>query len=95
MPYTAYASEKKAAGITILREKQFKVATRDTNESIPMLIWLGKQYAGQREPTEKQQAEFTTEQVALIKSIFSQIAELQKANTKPQESPTPAAPQSK
>jgi len=75
--FTEYAQEKRSQGVTLLREKQLEVAMSGDKT---MLIWLGKQYVNQREPTEKQQAEFTTEQVALIKSIFAQIAQLQHAN---------------
>ncbi|MBF8263243.1 MAG: hypothetical protein HW387_908 [Parachlamydiales bacterium] len=46
--FTAYAAEKRANGNTLLREAQFYAAIQDRDRT--MLIWLGKQNLGQKEP---------------------------------------------
>jgi len=81
--FTTYSAEKRRKGEESLRALQLKHA----KTSFAMSIWLGKQYLQQREPSEKAQAEFTEEQVALIKSIFAEIAKLQAAKLPPPEKP--------
>lgn len=45
--FSEYFKTASSSGRIALRRAQFKSAT---NGSVPMLIWLGKQYLGQREP---------------------------------------------
>jgi hypothetical protein len=47
--FSAYAAQKKEAGITALRVKQFELALKGDRT---MLIFLGKQYLGQKDRTE-------------------------------------------
>ena len=47
--YTAFSELKKAEGKELLRAKQFESAMKG---NIPMGIWLGKQYLGQKDKTE-------------------------------------------
>lgn len=47
MTYTAYSSEKRWKGDSLLRAKQFEKALEKDNT---MMIWLGKQRLDQREP---------------------------------------------
>jgi len=46
--FTEYSQQKKAKGNALLREAQFNLAVKDKDRA--MLIWLGKQRLGQREP---------------------------------------------
>lgn len=62
--FTEYSQEKIAKGNTILRKTQFNVATKDKN--IVMLVWLGKQRLGQKEP-EKEKETLNLE--AIIKAL--------------------------
>lgn len=48
LAFSAYAAIKRANGDSLLHETQFEVATVDKDKT--MLIWLGKQRLGQREP---------------------------------------------
>jgi hypothetical protein len=48
MSFTQYSSEKKSKGDSILRAVQYQVAVKDKDKT--MLIWLGKQRIGQKEP---------------------------------------------
>ncbi len=50
MGFTAYCSEKRAKGDSLLRETQYKKALKNDNS---MLIWLGKQRLEQREPDQR------------------------------------------
>lgn len=52
MSFTQYSSEKKSKGDSILRAVQYQVAVKEKDKT--MLIWLGKQRLGQREPKEKE-----------------------------------------
>lgn len=47
MDFPTYFKRHSAPGLVRLRQAQFEAAE---GGSIPMLIWLGKQYLGQREP---------------------------------------------
>lgn len=49
MTFTAYSAKKKAEGVQLLKAKQFQTAM---SGNVTMQIWLGKQYAGQREKAE-------------------------------------------
>jgi hypothetical protein len=51
--FSAYKQQKMYEGVELLRQKQFGVAMQGDKS---MLIWLGKQYAGQRD---KNQTEIT------------------------------------
>lgn len=51
MTYTAYSTEKKQKGICRLLAKQYEVAMKGNTT---MLIWVGKQMAGQRDFKEDQ-----------------------------------------
>lgn len=44
--FDAYSQQKKAEGVELLKAKQFQTAMEG---NVTMQIWLGKQYAGQRE----------------------------------------------
>jgi hypothetical protein len=44
--FSEYSAQKKAEGKELLRAKQFQVAMEGDKT---MLVWLGKQYAGQRD----------------------------------------------
>ena len=44
--FSAYKQQKMYEGVELLRQKQFGVAMQGDKS---MLIWLGKQYAGQRD----------------------------------------------
>lgn len=48
--FSDYFKRKSAKGAVSLRRKQFLAATEDGN--VPMLIWLGKQYLGQKDQQE-------------------------------------------
>ncbi len=52
--FTEYFKNKSASGRLSLRRKQYEVAQAG---SVPMLIWLGKQYLGQ---SEKQETDITS-----------------------------------
>lgn len=62
--FTEYATQKKAKGNYLLREAQFDLAVKGKDRS--MLIWLGKQRLGQREPEPPQREPQT-------QGIFNQI----------------------
>jgi len=47
--FTVYSAKKKAEGVQLLKAKQFQTAM---SGNVTMQIWLGKQYAGQREKAE-------------------------------------------
>lgn len=49
--YSAYAAEKKQKGVSLLLAKQYEVAMKGNTT---MLIWVGKQMAGQRDFKEEQ-----------------------------------------
>lgn len=49
MTFAEYFAQKRGAGKTSLRRAQWLAATQDSNPT--MLIWLGKQYLGQRDKT--------------------------------------------
>jgi hypothetical protein len=53
MEFMAFAEQKKCEGKELLKAKQFETAM---GGSIPMQIWLGKQYLGQRDQS---QTEYT------------------------------------
>ena len=46
--FTDYFKKYSANGKASLRRRQYKAAVEDGN--VPMMIWLGKQYLGQKEP---------------------------------------------
>ena len=46
--FTDYFKKNSATGKASLRRRQYKSAVEEGN--IPMMIWLGKQYLGQKEP---------------------------------------------
>jgi hypothetical protein len=46
MTFTAYSAIKKAEGVELLKAKQFQTAMEG---NVTMQVWLGKQYAGQRD----------------------------------------------
>lgn len=48
MTFSAYASLKRAKGDSFIHETQYDLATKDRDKT--MLIWLGKQRLGQKEP---------------------------------------------
>ena len=56
-----YFKKHSATGKASLRRRQYKAAVEDGN--VPMMIWLGKQYLGQKEP------EKATEQIIETKPI--------------------------
>ena len=47
--YTEFSEQKKAEGVEMLREKQYKLAMEGDRT---LLVWLGKQYLGQSEKQE-------------------------------------------
>lgn len=51
-------------GHTSLKRKQYEVAM---SGNVGMLIWLGKQYLGQREPRELEEVKFESKQEAVSK----------------------------
>ena len=53
--FTDYFKKYSANGKASLRRRQYKAAVEDGN--VPMMIWLGKQYLGQKEPERAEQAE--------------------------------------
>lgn len=60
MGFTEYQAQKRGKGDSILRAVQFQTAVKDKDRS--MLIWLGKQRLGQKEP-EKEKAGITPEEL--------------------------------
>lgn len=44
--FSEYSAQKKAEGVELLKAKQFQTAMEGDKT---MLVWLGKQYAGQRD----------------------------------------------
>ena len=53
-----------ATGKASLRRRQYKAAVEDGN--VPMMIWLGKQYLGQKEPDR-------TDKIELVKKPLSEL----------------------
>lgn len=49
MPFSDYSQQKKAKGNSLLKAKQYSIAMRGDKT---MLVWLGKQYLGQKEKHE-------------------------------------------
>ena len=47
--FTVFCEQKKSEGVELLRAKQFEVAMKG---NVPMNIWLGKQYLGQKDKNE-------------------------------------------
>ena len=47
--FDAYSAKKKSEGVELLKLKQYQTAM---SGNVTMQIWLGKQYAGQREKSE-------------------------------------------
>jgi hypothetical protein len=58
MGFTAYCSEKRSKGDSLLRAKQFEKALEKDNT---MLIWLGKQRLQQKEPESRDAMQITIE----------------------------------
>ena len=56
--FSDYFKRKSAKGKVSLRRTQFLAATED--RSVPLLIWLGKQYLGQKDQHEVKQEVITT-----------------------------------
>jgi hypothetical protein len=83
--FTNYAAEKKACGDTLLREAQFKKATKKLDNG--MLVWLGKQRLHQRENVIDNEA--TEETNKLYQHVIDQLQALQKAPSQLEKSPTP------
>lgn len=83
--FTNYAAEKKACGDTLLREAQFKKATKKLDNG--MLVWLGKQRLHQRENVIDNEA--TEETNKLYQHVIDQLTALQKgeAPSQPVKSP--------
>jgi hypothetical protein len=52
--FTDYFKKNSARGLVSLRRKQFLTATEDG--SVPMLIWLGKQFLDQKDKQEAESA---------------------------------------
>ena len=50
MGFAEYFEQKRSPGKIAIRRKQYEVAM---NGSVPMLIWLGKQWLGQSEKVEQ------------------------------------------
>jgi len=46
LSFSEYSAQKKAEGVELLKAKQYQVAMEGDKT---MLVWLGKQYAGQRD----------------------------------------------
>jgi len=63
--FSAYAQQKRAKGDVLLRKVQFEVAVNDKDRG--MLIWLGKQRLGQREPEKLDIAELAGSTINIIK----------------------------
>lgn len=49
MGFAQYSAQKKAEGVELLKAKQYQLAMEG---NVTMGIWLGKQYAGQRDKQE-------------------------------------------
>ena len=49
MGFAQYSAQKKAEGVELLKAKQYQLAMKG---NVTMGIWLGKQYAGQRDKQE-------------------------------------------
>lgn len=70
--FTDYCSEKRALGDSLLREAQFKKATKKLDNT--MLVWLGKQRLGQRESPQdvvvnEELAKRYTEMMSLLSTL--------------------------
>lgn len=61
--FSEYFAQKKSHGKIALRRKQYETAM---SGSVPLLIWLGKQYLGQSEKVERPDEENKTRPVRLI-----------------------------
>ncbi len=62
--FAGWSKEKRGNGRIILRRLQFQAAQKG---SIPMLIWLGKQYLGQRD---KSNEEIEADREARLHTLF-------------------------
>jgi len=49
MTFSAYSAIKKSEGVELIRKKQYELAIKGNSS---MLVWLGKQYLGQKEKRE-------------------------------------------
>lgn len=68
--FTAYSSEKRQLGDTLLREAQFEKALEKDNT---MMIWLGKQRLEQHEPESKNSSTVDMEKLKAIADLFDRL----------------------
>ncbi len=91
MGFTAYSSEKRKAGESLLRIKQFEKALGiTTTGDNTLLIWLGKQRLNQREPeaigSKTAPTEATQVTIAQMKDANGENSPKPEAADKPQGS---------
>ena len=60
MTFEQYAAAKRTQGHIALRRRQFEVANKG---NVTMLIWLGKQWLGQRDKTETTTRDLSLEEI--------------------------------
>lgn len=82
MGFSDYSSQKKSCGDALIREAQYKKATKRLDNT--MLVWLGKNRLGQKENTSER--EYPEDVVKPFVELMSQITALQSSARKIDES---------
>lgn len=90
MNYETYAAQKGLGGLVALRRAQFNAAV---NGNIVMMIWLGKQYLGQRDNNEPKPVYNPEVNAIAIDEFKKRIAEADEAKKDTPLTVVPSPPQ--